>query len=99
MEQNGGCDYTIGCGLATREIEAPSMEMAIQEVIGLFNDGELRSDIDNAKLYQFSAEYSIDMSAYQEMKKQKKELKKRLDAEKKDQVEFERLRKKFEKPE
>lgn len=33
-EQEGGCDYTIGCGLSVSTIRANSMEEAIAKVVG-----------------------------------------------------------------
>lgn len=37
-EQDGGCDYTIGCGISIQAIEAASKEEAIYKIIGLGDD-------------------------------------------------------------
>jgi len=49
--QEGGCDYTIGCGISIEMLSATTMQKAIDEVIGL-QDGwkeELQQEFDAAK--------------------------------------------------
>jgi hypothetical protein len=46
-EQNGGCDHTIGCGIDIEEIEAESLEDAIEQVINFTDDYK---DLDDGQL-------------------------------------------------
>jgi hypothetical protein len=44
-EEDGGCDYTIGCGICVEEIEANSLKAAIEVVVSPDEYGE-RTNVD-----------------------------------------------------
>ncbi len=61
MEQDNGCDYTIGCGIALEEIEADNRKLAIAaafEKMGVdYGDSPyISEDINRAGLYEICGE-------------------------------------------
>jgi hypothetical protein len=72
--QNGGCDYTIGCGISIEEIRAKSLEDAIDKIIDLPKDwkeswdedmiygtglARIDDDIDGAELIEITSSTDI----------------------------------------
>ncbi len=49
-KQNGGCDYTIGCGIRIEKLRAKSMQEAISEVMDLPEDWLQMEDINEEYL-------------------------------------------------
>jgi len=58
--QEGGCDYTIGCGHAIREFEADNIEAAREEVKEIADEYS-RDYINEITLYEIASEESIDI--------------------------------------
>ena len=97
LQQDGGCDYTIGCGKLVIDIEANSLEDAKIKLFSIifneYNHDENR--LANVELFELASTTVVDI----------KNLYKKLDEDKKEQVEnlilmrekeeFERLKKKF----
>ena len=98
MEQDGGCDYTIGCGLKVEPIEASNMQEATAkafEYLSEDREGKLREDVDRATLYQIPAESVLDLSGYRNKYKKEQEAQAKVSRENAERAEFERLKSKF----
>ncbi len=112
MNQSGGCDYTIGCGIAYEFIEANSMEEAIRkakkDLCGYeieykgeihFEERRIGADIDyiqRATIYEISASENLPLSSWLEEQKIIIEGHAKKKQEKDELAEFERLKKKYE---
>lgn len=103
MVQNGGCDYTIGCGVAFQELAAKTKEEAIEEAKEFFFNKGHHYIAPNSEQEIFSAFLVEDHGDSLPIKQWKKEYssreqelrQKRIEA--KELAELERLKKKYEK--
>jgi hypothetical protein len=107
-EQGGGCDYTIGCGIRTTQIEADSMEEAIEFIKNeSFKDRSGEDDGDyqvlatkerercGVSVYEIGEVVEIDLAAWRKEFRAKEEAEEELEGAKKELAEYERLRKKL----
>ena len=96
-EQDGGCDYTIGCGFRLTTLKAKSMEDAEKEVVNEYHriltdmDGDWEDQADRAKILGVFHEKELSIqgiinswSSTNETKENRQE-----------REEYERLKKKF----
>lgn len=100
LEQNGGCDYTIGCGVALTKLAATSEEQALQEVKEIYgNDfqNENENSIQHVTLFEVNREINIDhlLLAEKVNKLQTKLEINRLENKEKRRKEYEDLKKEF----
>lgn len=101
--QNGGCDYTIGCGIRTSVILANNVSEAKEKIynqIGSSWHGKYEDYISNVNLYEISKEIT-DIEEYLNNKKEERLIAEKIEANKKqdelERIEFERLKRKFSK--
>lgn len=97
LNQDGGCDYTIGCGKLLITIEADSLELAkikLYEIIEKeYNFSEFY--LSSAEIFEVSSSEKINVKQiYKELNEKEKARIERMALEK-DLAEFERLKKKF----
>jgi hypothetical protein len=108
--QNGGCDYTIGCGVRVNSIiEKPTPQEAVEEFIsrheddyredGILDDNPWDGEFtpDSVEMYEIIAEHPIDLDAIRERAQNEVDQRDELEREAKDREEYERLKKKYEK--
>lgn len=99
-QSGGGCDYTIGCGLAVIGLLANDMDEAVLELVSLMKD-EYNGDrsLDSAVIYEVSDTHEINTTGvYTQIEEEKKKAKRKLEQEEQDEkdlLEYQRLQKKF----
>lgn len=96
LKQDGGCDYTIGCGNLLIKLKATNPDMAIIELKDLIKTnycGEL--SLSSVILYE-STEIAFDVNEVYKEQKEEQEETKRKEIERTEKSEFERLKKKYE---
>ena len=97
LRQNGGCDYTIGCGVNTIQFEAENALEAgkkLKEIVRESYSGE-ESQLSSAVYYEVGASFEADMKRwYSEFEHEKKQA---IDNALRDKelAELERLKKKY----
>ncbi len=102
-EQNGGCDYTIGCGFRLRLLEATTMEEAIMEVQPRYDDGYLVSGlrvlgegaIDRARILEVVDEVEVNLTAIADRLLNEKRAAEEEYKLRQEQAEYHRLKQKF----
>lgn len=103
--QEGGCDYTISCGVRIEEIEARSLEdayaMVCASLVGPDTDNSyyLRDDtnIIECEVFEFTRKAKINIPELKRMQKEIYSKMKRDDLEEKERKQYELLKAKFEK--
>lgn len=97
LKQEGGCDYTIGCGFRVIDIAANSMDEAkkvlTQTIAEDYSDEESKLDI--AELYEVEQVFMIDAKAIYKQMEDREEAKRQQDEEERERKEFDRLKAKF----
>lgn len=96
LEQEGGCDYTIGCGTKEITIEAEDYREAsikLKSIILENYTGE--QELSYAKLYEISATYEIDVQLWYKDYKEVERQKKLIALQEQDLAEFQRLKQKY----
>lgn len=102
MIQDGGCDYTIRCGLDIQEIEAnnrvDALEKAFQIMAYDWNDSpQIDEEIDRASLYEICGEKTVIPLADYRLNLRQKEIDKQITQEEdREYQEFMRLKEKYE---
>ena len=94
LKQNGGCDYTIGCGKMVIHIKGKNIEEAMQNLKCKIL--EEYDELTEAALFEVKTETCVPIKKwYRERDEhdQEEEAKEKLEAER---VEYEKLKKKFE---
>lgn len=97
--QNGGCDYTIGCGINVELFDAESLANAkVKMIIGL--DGDTDETVESIKsitIHEVIGEpVKIYPSDWEPARRARMQAAKQAEADKRDQAEYDRLKKKFE---
>jgi len=99
MHQNGGCDYTIGCGTKVVELKATNPKRAWNEAVQIIDDhgGLDPSDnrVDTASFFTIADEVRLDMTylKHQRQMQRLKEVEAKAEAE--ERANYERLKAKF----
>ena len=102
LTQEGGCDYTIGCGVAVHIIEVKNREEILAQIFpwlakhhGDPSDGYINEEIDSATLYQISDVIRLDLWQYHYDYQERlaKEAVTQIEAQEK--AELERLKRKY----
>jgi hypothetical protein len=98
--QEGGCDYTIGCGFAEHMFEAPDLDAATTYVIEQLSNPELSDDVAGT-IYKVDVYETIGIgttlvSGVWQAERQRKQAAARRARDDHERAEYERLRKKFE---
>ena len=94
LEQDGGCDYTIGCGISKLIIEAEDIKEAKNKIEEILEESWLDL-LDRCTLYEISDELKINVDEIYNKAQEREKDRKRKQEEKKDRKEYERLVKKF----
>lgn len=98
LKQEGGCDYTIGCGIKVITIQAQDSNQAAQELKKTIKEEYSSSEFKLSELMFFSVkdQYLIDLNHwYGQFEIEKaQELQKKI--KEKELAELERLKKKYE---
>ena len=101
MRQNGGCDYTIGCGLAYEIYKADSAEEAFKKWAAANDDLSYylpgnESALESVEIFEISsANHSDIWPEFVKFKQQKIKTASELAKEAAEKAEYERLRAKF----
>lgn len=93
LNQSGGCDYTIGCGVEVKKIDAENIETAEKKILKILKEGY--PDIDSLKIYEITDEKTVDLRKFYKEIEDEKESYRQRKQEENDRAEYERLVKKF----
>lgn len=96
FEQEGGCDYTIGCGYILVDLEAKTWDAAIDEITEKMEYYGI-DNIDKATLFEINEELEIDVDDIKNVQEEEKRLEKQKEIDEQEKQEFERLKQKFNK--
>lgn len=97
LQQGQGCDYTIGCGNLLWEVDMPSMETAVMEVVERIAEScsSPETRLQSCKVFQVIDEEDIDLKTlYNELNEQRRQ-REIVKIEEKEKQELERLSKKY----
>jgi hypothetical protein len=106
FKQGGeGCDYTIGCGIACKEVEARDIEEAKKKVTDMGDDphdpslGYYGNDAGIFEIILIPVDQAtvIDTQAYYDAAEEQRKEEKRLATELREREQLEQLKKKYEK--
>ena len=96
--QGGGCDYTIGCGVAVHHFEADGKDAAIEFVKQQLSDPELSDEIniEQVDLVEYVNGFTTLLpGVWEDERHRRVEGLKSSEEERKERAEYERLSKKF----
>lgn len=108
-EQDGGCDYTIGCGICTSVEQGASLEEVAERIhlsfIATEEDASFdashghAADVDSPRtritIYEITNAKSLPLAHWRNEYAQKKTAQKQVTSEARERAEYERLQKKF----
>lgn len=97
LQQSGGCDYTIGCGLVTESLDATSEAEAIAEVTEMIRENHSHAEgrIDSATLYAVVDVIRVDVKGIYQAIAAEQKAALAAEKERKERAEFDRLQKKY----
>jgi hypothetical protein len=95
FEQDGGCDYTIGCGFILIDLEATNWDAANEELTEKL--GDYGSYVNRATLLEISNELEIDVDDIRNAEEEVRKEEERKETEKQEKKELERLLNKYNK--
>ena len=99
MTQDGGCDYTIGCGIEVTVLESITSEQAFIDAVNVIDYyGGLSSPkraLSSAVLYEVANEVFIDLEGIRRDRRKKALEVSEAEERKRDEAEFERLKEKL----
>lgn len=99
--QNGGCDYTIGCGIAAEVFEADTLEAAHQQIIERYADCENMGDesaesVHSVELHRLAdGDRIINNHEWLTVRNERQQIADRARAEANERAEYERLQSKY----
>lgn len=92
--QTGGCDYTIGCGTRVTEIEADTLEEAVEKASQeITTEGE--GKIYSAVVFAVSEVHEINVQALADQRRAQKQEAAKIAKQEQERAEYERLKAKF----
>lgn len=97
ISQGDGCDYTIGCGKTVINLDADSLEKALEQFIEIVRkeySGEYK--LESAEVYEINEIHSINMKKLYEGIYKDNAHQALIELEEEEKREFERLKQKFE---
>ena len=102
LEQEAGCDYTIGCGIAVHVLEAKNMDEIVEQIFprlaeryGDPTTGRFNKEIENATLYAISDIRELDLKQYHYDWKEQLAKKATISMAAQDRADYERLMRKY----
>lgn len=100
MHQEGGCDYTIGCGTKVVELKAKNKEQATNELIHMFfhEDGDMHGheeDVGEVNVFEVKEKLHFDLSGLVRDQKEKEKEKEKKRQEEHEKAELRRLKAKY----
>jgi hypothetical protein len=101
LTQEGGCDYTIGCGVKIKRLRATSLEAAMAEVESIIENDYGASPecrIDGVTLYETTACSTVNIQAVYAQIAAKQKAEEDAEEEDEERAEFERLSQKYGRP-
>ena len=102
LTQEGGCDYTIGCGVKVKKLRATSLEAAMAEVESIiendYGTGPGHHRIDGVTLYETTARSTVNIQAVYAQISAKQKAEEDAEKEEEERAEFERLSEKYGRP-
>lgn len=96
--QDGGCDYTIGCGIRLETIEAADITAATDQTIIDIVDGKIEmgeGGMNRFEIYPIGPHVSVNASVWKTLVEAARERRRCEEQESKDRAEYERLKNKF----
>ena len=103
ITQDGGCDYTIGCGINVISLESYNMSDALDElretISGEDGEGGYTDELElsNAVLHEVSDSLVLDLKSFYKELSEKKKREEQSSLDKAEYAEYMRLKKKFDK--
>ena len=97
LRQEGGCDYTIGCGINTIQFEAVNAQEAaakLQEIVNENYSGE-EQRLKTIHFFEAANSYEVDLNKWYKKIDDQKAAKKLKQENEADWAEFLRLKEKF----
>lgn len=108
-EQEGGCDYTIGCGVCTSVVQGASLEEVVERIHREFVETEIDAEFEahhghaadeekartRVTLYEITNAKSLPLGAWRHEYAAKKAASAAVSKDAAERAEFERLQKKF----
>lgn len=101
LTQEGGCDYTIGCGVKVKTLRATSLEAAMAEVASIIENDYGTSPecrIDGVTLYETTAKSAVNIQAVYARIAANQKAEDDAEKEEEERAEFERLSEKYGRP-
>ncbi len=95
-KQANGCDYTIGCGIRLQKLEATTLEEAVKLAEENMNVDINDYKIVEAQILEVNSIHTIDIPKLKLLLNKQRQLRKQLEQESKDKIEYSRLKSKFE---
>lgn len=100
FHQDGGCDYTIGCGVSVDTLKADSRDDAVEEVRAKFGIGREEREYDieeisSVSLLEVTCEVEVDLDLIKDEIENAKTAAKAAALEAQEKAELERLYKKY----
>lgn len=95
LHQDGGCDYTIGCGSAIRHLHASNMDEALKEALKHIDTYDIDT-ISSAVIFEVNDSKLVDVQAFYKQIRQETQEEERKLKEVLEKREYLRLKKKYE---
>ena len=96
LSQEGGCDYTIGCGKEVIEIEADNMDDAKKELERRIKENYYDEfEINEAILFEINEEFNMDIKEIYKNRENEIKEENRKKEQIKEKEEYERLKNKY----
>jgi hypothetical protein len=97
LRQEGGCDYTIGCGINTVLFEADNAYQAAKKLQEIIKESYNSDDffLKSADFYEISGSYEVDLKLWYQQFSQEKESIVERKLREAELAELERLKKKY----
>lgn len=92
--QEGGCDYTIGCGCKVVDIKATTMEEAKKEILEIIDYYSI-DNLDSVEIYEISEVFEVDLDEIKNNIEKEEDNIKFMQKELEELKEFERLKNKY----
>lgn len=97
LEQQGGCDYTIGCGKRLIRLKADSKEKAIIELKTIIKEdyGTYDYGLEEITLFETSIEENMPIQEWIEENRREEQAEIQKEKDEAEKAEYERLKQKF----
>lgn len=97
LRQEGGCDYTIGCGINTVAFKAENVTEAAEKLRSIVEENYSSNEfiLKSAHLYEVATKYEIDLALWYNEINNSRKIKEDRDIKDQELAEFERIKGKY----